>query len=197
MLSSRFRTSVWLCRECFYCVCPGNRACRGGRSGRGTVRSAGRSSVCLEDCRALRLERLRRDHPRRRFDCGEQPVDDWLVTKALPHRKSVSPPRRCSPGTKQAGGNAHSCVPLPVWRRLPPLAISRVGVYLRLAPEFAAAALSRFPFWSLPSVTANRSVGVDPSDLSPAVASRKSPPFSPAASSGSASRSPQIPPAGP
>lgn len=36
---------------------------------------------------ALRLECLRRDHPRRRFRCGEQPVDDWLATKALQNQE--------------------------------------------------------------------------------------------------------------
>jgi GNAT superfamily N-acetyltransferase len=34
----------------------------------------------------LRLERLRRDHPRRAFHCGEAPVDEWLATKALQHQ---------------------------------------------------------------------------------------------------------------
>jgi GNAT superfamily N-acetyltransferase len=29
------------------------------------------------------LERLRRDHPRTKFDCGEDLVNDWLATKAL------------------------------------------------------------------------------------------------------------------
>jgi GNAT superfamily N-acetyltransferase len=33
-----------------------------------------------------RLERLRRDHPRKSFRCGEQPVDDWLITKSLQHQ---------------------------------------------------------------------------------------------------------------
>lgn len=31
----------------------------------------------------LRLESLRREHPRRRFRSGEQAVDQWLATKAL------------------------------------------------------------------------------------------------------------------
>ena len=31
----------------------------------------------------LRLEQLRREHPRRRFHSGEQRVDQWLTTKAL------------------------------------------------------------------------------------------------------------------
>jgi GNAT superfamily N-acetyltransferase len=30
-----------------------------------------------------RVERLRRNHPRRAFQCGEPAVDDWLATKAL------------------------------------------------------------------------------------------------------------------
>ncbi len=30
-----------------------------------------------------RLESLRRDHPRKRFRCGEPAVDGWLATKAL------------------------------------------------------------------------------------------------------------------
>lgn len=34
----------------------------------------------------FRLERLRHDHPRKPFRCGEQPVDDWLITKALQHQ---------------------------------------------------------------------------------------------------------------
>jgi GNAT superfamily N-acetyltransferase len=33
------------------------------------------------------LERLRGEHPRRRFHCGELAVDDWLTTKALQHQK--------------------------------------------------------------------------------------------------------------
>jgi GNAT superfamily N-acetyltransferase len=33
-----------------------------------------------------RLERLRRQHPRRRFGCGEEKVDDWLATRALQHQ---------------------------------------------------------------------------------------------------------------
>ncbi len=35
---------------------------------------------------ALRLERLAREHPRRRFHSGEPMVDDWLATKALQHQ---------------------------------------------------------------------------------------------------------------
>jgi GNAT superfamily N-acetyltransferase len=35
----------------------------------------------------LRLERLRREHPRRRFRCGEEKVDAWLATKALQHQE--------------------------------------------------------------------------------------------------------------
>jgi GNAT superfamily N-acetyltransferase len=35
----------------------------------------------------FRLERLRRDHPRRRFRCGDERVDDWLTTKALQHQE--------------------------------------------------------------------------------------------------------------
>ncbi|MGA2033226.1 MAG: GNAT family N-acetyltransferase [Thermoguttaceae bacterium] len=31
----------------------------------------------------FQLERLRREHPRRRFQCGQQAVDHWLSTKAL------------------------------------------------------------------------------------------------------------------
>lgn len=34
----------------------------------------------------FRLERLRRDHPRRAFHCGQEKVDDWLATKALQHQ---------------------------------------------------------------------------------------------------------------
>ncbi|MEX2137890.1 MAG: GNAT family N-acetyltransferase [Pirellulales bacterium] len=30
-----------------------------------------------------RLERLHREHPRRNFQCGEEAVEDWLITKAL------------------------------------------------------------------------------------------------------------------
>ena len=33
-----------------------------------------------------RLERLRREHPRRGFQCGEAAVDAWLATKALQHQ---------------------------------------------------------------------------------------------------------------
>jgi len=32
------------------------------------------------------VERLRREHPRRRFQCGEAAVDAWLTTKALQHQ---------------------------------------------------------------------------------------------------------------
>lgn len=35
----------------------------------------------------FRLELLRKSHPRRRFNCGEDQVDDWLRTKALQHQK--------------------------------------------------------------------------------------------------------------
>ena len=35
----------------------------------------------------LRLERLRREHPRRRFQCGEAAVQEWLATKALQHQE--------------------------------------------------------------------------------------------------------------
>jgi len=35
----------------------------------------------------LRLEPLRRAHPRRSFRCGEEKVDDWLATKALQHQE--------------------------------------------------------------------------------------------------------------
>jgi GNAT superfamily N-acetyltransferase len=31
----------------------------------------------------FRLEQLHREHPRRQFQCGVQPVDQWLATKAL------------------------------------------------------------------------------------------------------------------
>jgi GNAT superfamily N-acetyltransferase len=33
-----------------------------------------------------RLERLRREHPRKQFRCGEAKVDDWLAAKALQHQ---------------------------------------------------------------------------------------------------------------
>jgi GNAT superfamily N-acetyltransferase len=35
----------------------------------------------------LHLERLRREHPRRTFHCGEEKVDNWLATKALQHQE--------------------------------------------------------------------------------------------------------------
>lgn len=35
----------------------------------------------------FRLDHLRREHPRRRFRCGEDKVDDWLATKALQHQE--------------------------------------------------------------------------------------------------------------
>ena len=35
----------------------------------------------------FRLERLRREHPRRGFRCGEEKVDDWLATKALQNQE--------------------------------------------------------------------------------------------------------------
>jgi GNAT superfamily N-acetyltransferase len=34
----------------------------------------------------FRLERLRREHPRRGFRCGEAAVDSWPATKALQHQ---------------------------------------------------------------------------------------------------------------
>ena len=33
------------------------------------------------------LEALRREHPRRRFRCGQKRVDEWLATKALQHQE--------------------------------------------------------------------------------------------------------------
>jgi GNAT superfamily N-acetyltransferase len=39
------------------------------------------SEVQLPD--GWRLQRLRRDHPRKAFRCGAAEVDDWLATKAL------------------------------------------------------------------------------------------------------------------
>lgn len=35
----------------------------------------------------LYLVRLRREHPRKNFRCGEVRVDDWLATKALQHQE--------------------------------------------------------------------------------------------------------------
>jgi GNAT superfamily N-acetyltransferase len=35
----------------------------------------------------FRLERLRRDHPRKRFRSGESAVDDWLASKALQNQE--------------------------------------------------------------------------------------------------------------
>jgi GNAT superfamily N-acetyltransferase len=35
----------------------------------------------------FRLERLKREHPRRAFQCGEPTVDDWLATKALQNQE--------------------------------------------------------------------------------------------------------------
>ncbi len=35
----------------------------------------------------LRLEGLGRHHPRRRFQCGEEAVENWLATKALQHQE--------------------------------------------------------------------------------------------------------------
>ncbi len=35
----------------------------------------------------FRLERLRRDHPRRGFNCGEEKVNNWLAAKALQHQE--------------------------------------------------------------------------------------------------------------
>lgn len=35
----------------------------------------------------FRLEHLRREHPRKQFQCGEEKVDDWLVSKALQHQE--------------------------------------------------------------------------------------------------------------
>jgi GNAT superfamily N-acetyltransferase len=33
------------------------------------------------------LHRLRRDHPRRKFDCGQDKVNDWLAAKALQNQE--------------------------------------------------------------------------------------------------------------
>jgi GNAT superfamily N-acetyltransferase len=35
----------------------------------------------------LQLERLKREHPRSRFRCGQADVDQWLATKALQHQE--------------------------------------------------------------------------------------------------------------
>jgi GNAT superfamily N-acetyltransferase len=35
----------------------------------------------------FQLARLRREHPRRGFQCGDEKVDDWLATKALQHQE--------------------------------------------------------------------------------------------------------------
>ena len=35
----------------------------------------------------FRLERLRREHPRRQFQSGDHDVDDWLATKALQNQE--------------------------------------------------------------------------------------------------------------
>jgi GNAT superfamily N-acetyltransferase len=35
----------------------------------------------------FQLERLRREHPRRGFQCGQEKVDDWLATKALQNQE--------------------------------------------------------------------------------------------------------------
>ena len=35
----------------------------------------------------FRPERLKRDHPRGRFRCGQDDVDQWLATKALQHQE--------------------------------------------------------------------------------------------------------------
>jgi GNAT superfamily N-acetyltransferase len=35
----------------------------------------------------FRLEGLRREHPRRRFRCGDEKVDDWMAAKALQHQE--------------------------------------------------------------------------------------------------------------
>ncbi len=42
------------------------------------------NDVCLPV--GFRWERLRREHPRRKFRCGEAAVDSWLATKALQHQ---------------------------------------------------------------------------------------------------------------
>jgi GNAT superfamily N-acetyltransferase len=34
-----------------------------------------------------RLERLRREHPRRQFRCGQPAVDNWLATRSLQHQE--------------------------------------------------------------------------------------------------------------
>jgi len=43
------------------------------------------SSVQLPE--GFRWERLKREHPRRQFDCGQPVVDEWLRKKAWQHQK--------------------------------------------------------------------------------------------------------------
>lgn len=43
------------------------------------------SPISLPD--GLRLERLKREHPRGRFRCGQADVEQWLATKALQNQE--------------------------------------------------------------------------------------------------------------
>lgn len=76
----------------------------------------------------LRLERLRREHPRRRFRCGEEAVENWLATKALQHQqkhlsatKVLLDEERAIVGyyTLAIGQVDFSDLPIDVGRRLP------------------------------------------------------------------------------
>jgi GNAT superfamily N-acetyltransferase len=76
----------------------------------------------------LRLETLRREHPRRKFRSGQSQVDDWLATKAFQHQqKHLSVTRVLLDGvgglagyyTLATGQVDFSELPADVVRRLP------------------------------------------------------------------------------
>jgi GNAT superfamily N-acetyltransferase len=76
----------------------------------------------------LRLETLRREHPRRKFRSGQSQVDEWLATRALQHQgKHLSVTRVLLDGagalagyyTLATGQVDFSALPAEVIRKLP------------------------------------------------------------------------------
>jgi GNAT superfamily N-acetyltransferase len=75
-----------------------------------------------------RLERLQRNHSRRRFDCGQTQVSDWLKTKAIQHQdkrlsvtKTLMDPREAIAGfyTLATGQVDFGDLPSQLARQLP------------------------------------------------------------------------------
>lgn len=75
-----------------------------------------------------RLERLQRNHPRRKFDCGQEQVNDWLKKYALQHQnkrlsttKALLDPPQAIAGffTLATGQIDFGDLPSPLARQLP------------------------------------------------------------------------------